>query len=158
MSRALARCHEDRGMMLDLRAGATKPPNHGVTESQPVTPPRGGQWRTICGRLGCSTPSAAASMDNVPDRKMRFCSVPLVPSDGPAFICWLAATRTTTQADLRIDQAGHLQAVYRKERGSRRRRRRQELLWDKNGYSQAFMVLQAKLSLGAFAEGDRLTA
>lgn len=66
MSRALARCHKDRGMMLELRAGATKPPNHGVTESQPVTPPRGGQWRTICGRLGCSTPSAAASMDNVP--------------------------------------------------------------------------------------------
>lgn len=83
--------------------------------------------------------------------------MPLVPSDGPAFICWLAATRTTTQADLRIDQAGHLQAVYRKERGSRRRRR-QELPWDKNGYSQAFMVLHANLSLSTFAQGDRLTA
>ncbi|CRK08744.1 hypothetical protein BN1723_009018 [Verticillium longisporum] len=97
-------------------------------------------------RLGCSTPRAAASMNHVPDRKIgrsaaeqrtppfdlrRFCSVPLVPSDGSAFICWLAATRTTAQADLRIDQAVHLQAVYRKKRGSRRRR--QELPFAKKG-------------------------
>ncbi|RNJ58609.1 hypothetical protein D7B24_004480 [Verticillium nonalfalfae] len=71
MSRALARCQKDRGMMLDPTASATKPPSHGVTESQPAGGDTASWWSVADNLwLGCPTPRAAAFIDNVPDCKM----------------------------------------------------------------------------------------